>query len=101
MSIMSSSGFHSRVRLGAAFLCTFLVTAFGSDTATKSRNAPKIAPASKNGEVAIKTFRVPKELRVELVAAEPFVANPVAFWIDERGRFYVAETFRCAEESRE
>src|SRR5262249_50936703 len=30
-----------------------------------------------------------------LVAAEPLLANPVAFSIDEQGRFYVAETFRC------
>jgi quinoprotein glucose dehydrogenase len=69
-------------------------SAFAADPPPKSGYEQKIAAASKDGEVAIKTFRIPKELRVELVAAEPFVANPVAFWIDERGRFYVAETFR-------
>ncbi len=55
---------------------------------------PAIAPASSEGEVAIRTFRVPAELKVELFAAEPLLANPVAFSIDEQGRFYVAETFR-------
>src|SRR5690348_11310427 len=50
-----------------------------------------------NGEAeqAIKGFSVPKEFQCELVAAEPLLANPVAFSIDEQGRFYVAETFRC------
>ena len=33
-------------------------------------------------------------MQVSLFAAEPLLANPVAFCIDEQGRFYVAETFR-------
>jgi quinoprotein glucose dehydrogenase len=33
-------------------------------------------------------------LKVELFAAEPLLANPVAFCIDEKGVVYVAETFR-------
>jgi len=56
--------------------------------------APQIAPASDEGERAIKRFRVPKGFKVELFAAEPLLANPVCFSIDEKGRFYVAETFR-------
>ena len=42
----------------------------------------------------MRSFRVPKGLSVELFAAEPLLANPVAFCIDEKGVFYVAETFR-------
>ena len=64
---------------------------FVTDTNT---SAPKVAPASNEGEAAIKRFRVPKGFKVELFAAEPLLANPVAFTIDEKGRFYVAETFR-------
>src|SRR5207244_2357274 len=45
-------------------------------------------------ELAIKQFKVPKDFKVELIAAEPHLANPVAFWIDEQGNIYVAETFR-------
>ncbi len=56
--------------------------------------APQVAPASDEGERAIKRFRVPKGFKVELFAAEPLLANPVCFSIDEKGRFYVAETFR-------
>src|SRR3954468_19998573 len=56
--------------------------------------APKVAPASDEGERAMKRFRIPKGFKVELFAAEPMLANPVAFSIDEKGHFFVAETFR-------
>src|SRR5262245_8997021 len=55
---------------------------------------PKVADASEEGERAISRMKVPEGLKVELWAAEPLLANPVAFCIDERGRIYVAETFR-------
>jgi quinoprotein glucose dehydrogenase len=55
---------------------------------------PKIASASDEAKRAIRSFRVPKGLEVELFAAEPLLANPVAFCVDEKGAFYVAETFR-------
>ena len=57
-------------------------------------NLLKVAPASDEGERAIKRFRVPKGFKVDLFAAEPLLANPVAFAIDEKGSFFVAETFR-------
>src|SRR5215204_6710055 len=56
--------------------------------------APRVAAASDEGELAMKRFRIPKGFKVELFAAEPLLANPVAFAIDEKGRFFVAETFR-------
>jgi quinoprotein glucose dehydrogenase len=60
----------------------------------KTDSLPQVQPASDEGELALKRFRLPKGLKAELVAAEPLLANPVAFSIDEQGRFYVAETFR-------
>ena len=60
----------------------------------QDQTIPKVAEASDEGEKAIKRFRVPKGFKVELFAAEPLLANPVCFTIDEKGRFYVAETFR-------
>ncbi len=67
----------------------------GAQIATDTNsNRLKVAPASDEGERAIKRFRVPKGFKVELFAAEPMLANPVAFAIDEKGRFFVAETFR-------
>ncbi len=53
-----------------------------------------IAPASNQGTLAIKQFQVAPGLKVDLWAAEPMLANPVAFNFDEKGRAYVCETFR-------
>ncbi len=58
---------------------------------------PPIARASEEGIKAIRSFRVPTGLTVELFAAEPLLANPVAFCIDENGVAYVAETFRHSD----
>lgn len=55
---------------------------------------PQVAPASGEGLAAIKRITVPAGLKIDLVAAEPDLANPVAFAIDEKGRIFVAETFR-------
>ncbi len=60
----------------------------------KAGYPPAVQPASDEAELTQKRFRVAKGLKVELVAAEPLLANPVAFSIDEQGRFYVVETFR-------
>ncbi len=55
---------------------------------------PAIQPASEEGQQAIAGFQVPAGMTVTLFAAEPQLANPVAFGIDEQGRLYVCETFR-------
>src|SRR5262245_33988187 len=55
---------------------------------------PRVAPASDEPLRALKRIRVPAGLKVELWAAEPLLANPVCFAFDEKGRAYVAETFR-------
>lgn len=55
---------------------------------------PKIEPGSDEGKQAIESFRIPDGMQVELAAAEPNVANPVAFAFDEQGRIFVCETFR-------
>jgi quinoprotein glucose dehydrogenase len=55
---------------------------------------PKIAPESDEPRQAMARIRVPGGLNMDLFAAEPLLANPVAFCFDEKGRCYVAETFR-------
>ncbi len=65
--------------------------------AAKSSYDPPIAKASDEGLKAIRSFRVPAGLKVELFAAEPLLANPVAFCLDENGVAYVAETFRHSD----
>jgi quinoprotein glucose dehydrogenase len=56
-----------------------------------------VAEASDEGEEAIGRFKVYGDLKVDLFAAEPLLANPCAFHIDERGRFYVVELFRIGK----
>ncbi len=58
---------------------------------------PKMAAASDDAENMIKGFKVPPDLTVELFAAEPMLAHPVAICTDEKGRFFVAETWRIAD----
>jgi quinoprotein glucose dehydrogenase len=59
--------------------------------------APFVAEASGEAALAARTIQVPDGLRVDLFAAEPMLANPVCFCTDNRGRFYVAETFRLLD----
>ncbi|MDR3401139.1 MAG: HEAT repeat domain-containing protein [Chthoniobacter sp.] len=53
-----------------------------------------VAPASDEGQNAIKSFTFDQGLKCDLWAAEPLLANPVCFTEDEKGHWFVAETFR-------
>lgn len=55
---------------------------------------PKLKPASDAGERAMGKMRPAPGLKVELFAAEPMLANPVAINFDNKGRCYVVETWR-------
>ena len=62
---------------------------------TGTRKAvPEIAEASDDAARAISRMKVPEGLTIKLWAAEPMLANPVAFNFDEKGRIFVAETYR-------
>ena len=62
--------------------------------AANPEKPPYVAPASDEAQLAIKRFKPAPGLKVDLWAAEPMLANPVAFCFDEKGRVYVCETFR-------
>ena len=47
----------------------------------------------KTGEDTLAQMHVPEGFRVEVVAAEPDVQQPVAFTFDERGRIWVVEAY--------
>ncbi len=66
-----------RLALGIAF--TFFLAECG-------RTGPPFSP-----EESLKRFRLPPGFRIELVAAEPDVVDPVAMAFDERGRLFVVE----------
>ena len=55
---------------------------------------PVLAPASAEGTQRIQQFQKAPGLSVSLWAAEPQLANPVAFSVDEQGRVVTSETYR-------
>ena len=79
------------VALALGAIAPILATAGEAD---ENRPDLRIAPASDEPARAIAGFRVPEGFAIRPWAAEPLLANPVAFCVDDRGRVYVAETFR-------
>jgi quinoprotein glucose dehydrogenase len=63
-------------------------------TAPSDPESALIKGPSDEGQNAIGKFKVPDGLKVELFAAEPMLANPVALRTDNQDRVYVIETFR-------
>lgn len=74
-------------------LALSLISPVASATEPEPISGP-ISKASGQGEQAIGGFQVAEGLKVELVAAEPDVANPVAFDVAADGRIFVVESFR-------
>lgn len=54
----------------------------------------KAEAGAKDGANAIKTMKFDAGLKVELWANEPMLSNPVSFATDERGRWFIAESYR-------
>jgi quinoprotein glucose dehydrogenase len=77
----------------ALLLASSLFAAESSTSATRGQGLQPL-PASDEAAMAMKRFKIPPGFKIELFAAEPMLANPVAFHIDERGRVFVAETYR-------
>ena len=88
------------MRLAKVFPCLVVLLAawcaqFVRAQEPESEFVPQIEPASDAAVQAIAGFRKPEGVEVKLFAAEPMLANPVAFDIDGQGRHYVVETFRA------
>jgi len=81
----------TRGLLASALLCLLTAPAI---LAEEAGYAPAIAPASPDAARAIAGFRIPEGMQAELAAAEPQLANPVAFTVSPTGDVYVCETFR-------
>ncbi len=81
------------------FVCLALVAAVFGIRATSVLGQDQsykadVVGATEEPQKAIKSIRSLPGFKVDLFAAEPMLANPVAFHIDEKGKFYVVETFR-------
>ncbi len=57
-------------------------------------SAPKLPDGTDAARKQMAAFRLPAGMKVELFAAEPKLASPVAIGLDHKGRVYVAEEHR-------
>jgi len=49
------------------------------------------SPFSESAKSALSTFKLPPGFKIELIAADPLISDPVDMTIDEEGRMYVVE----------
>jgi quinoprotein glucose dehydrogenase len=71
-----------------------LAVAFSLDPSSHASAQPKGKKATPAEEAAAQVILADKNLKVEVWAAEPLLANPVCFCFDGQGRCYVVETHR-------
>src|SRR2546423_9832200 len=80
---------------GAVFV-SLLMVAPGSPAQKKGQPIPhgqdKMPGPALTPQEALQKMTVPDGFRVELVAAEPDIVNPVAMTFDERGRIWITES---------
>ncbi|MCZ6598628.1 MAG: hypothetical protein O7B99_13395, partial [Planctomycetota bacterium] len=69
------------------------VTSLALVSAGQEPYSPHVEPASDEGARAMAKIEIPEGFAIGLWAAEPMLANPVAFTVDGGGDVYVAESF--------
>jgi len=95
MPLLIDARFSSLIGSICAIL-VFLGTAdalLGQDSPRIPHQQTKPPGPALSPEEALAKMQVPKGFRVELVAAEPDLMNPVAMAFDDRGRIFVTESF--------
>jgi quinoprotein glucose dehydrogenase len=86
---------HKKILFAAFYLLGVLSVSYLVGAAPEAKPyTPRIDSASDQWKEALKRIQVPAGFKVDLWAAEPLLANPVCFAVDEKNRFYVAEDFR-------
>jgi len=81
---------HCLLLLAFCLCCICPVSAQQIEIPRRHDRAPN---APRSAEEAITHMTVPEGFSVDVVAAEPDIMNPVAMCIDERGRFWITESF--------
>ncbi|MEO6290529.1 MAG: PVC-type heme-binding CxxCH protein [Ginsengibacter sp.] len=69
--------------------CILLMCFSACNNKTETNKTPSTGGLSPSQ--ALTTFRLPEGFKMELVASEPLVADPVAMDVDENGNMYVVE----------
>jgi len=72
-----------------AFLMSFVRRVVAAEPDVSELDLPRIPPTEPDR--ALSTFRIKNGFRLELVAAEPLVVDPIAMSFDEEGRLFVVE----------
>ena len=81
---------HSRIATAIAFWLLGAVPAVAQEVLPHHQDQPP-GPALSPQECIAK-MTVPDGFKVELVASEPDIVNPVAMTFDERGRIWITES---------
>ena len=92
MQIKMTGRFNIICSYACALLCVSMAVA--EDFKQPEPLEPEIAEASNEGAESMSAIRIPEGWEIKLFAAEPDVANVVAFDIDNRGRLFACESFR-------
>ena len=72
-------------------LCYLLLLLYGLLVLPEGCHNKSVSPFSKSAEEALSTFTLEPGFKIELIASEPLVRDPVDMMIDENGRMYVVE----------
>ena len=72
-----------------AFFCSLSLGLLAAEPEVSEEDLPRVPPTEPNK--AIDTFQIKSGFRIELVAAEPLVVDPIAMAFDEDGRLFVVE----------
>ena len=75
--------------LASALFLSLSVGATSADLEVSEKDLPRVPPTEPNKTLA--TFQIKKGFRLELVAAEPLVVDPIAMSFDEDGQLFVVE----------
>ena len=84
----------------AVWTCLFATlcqSAFAADVIPHAQDKPPNEP--RDPQTAAKLMTVPEGFVVDVVACEPDIVNPVAMFIDERGRFWITESLEYPRKS--
>ena len=95
--------FPPKIKEGCSLICAAITLAASALSAAEPRpqagEMPRIKPLEP--AAALSSFQVRPGFEMELVAAEPMVADPMAIAFDERGRLYVVEMHGYPEKRHE
>src|SRR6185437_14956155 len=89
----------SKWRVALALFLVFSLRAFAAEPEVSDQDLPRVPPTEPDN--ALSTFQVKKGFRLELVAAEPLVVDPIAMSFDEDGRLFVVEMRDYSERRNE